>query len=439
MPVYDLVVVGAGIMGLASAYYLKLNNPSKSVLVLDRFGAPGQGNTGRSNAMFRNTFTSSDNQLLANTSIDFYLHLQNELKLDIGLQLIGYLWLLSESQVAKTEGYVQGMKRNGIEVEEYSVEELRRLVGGVVTNLDRDDEEANVMGLEDISGAVFGPKCGRLDPEKLVRFYANEFMRLGGKIAFKTNVEGLLLGPSRKLGVEGEPFVWQEAEVKGVRVAGGISGEIEAKSVVVACGAWNNELLEPIGVDGHVKAKKRQLFSVSAENDGPLLSLLHTRGFNNLGLIPLVILPKSGVHFKPVSEERKFWVACEDEVNRPYINIPDRDLDSYRAEPSYYERGVHPVLAAYFPQFRNARPESMWAGLYAYNTVDYLPYAFREGNLIVVGGDSGSGIMKGDALGRIVDALYREGADASLYGGVEYGVSKVGFERRDVKREEWVI
>jgi len=439
LPVYDLVVVGAGIMGLASAFHLKLNNPSKSVLVLDRFGGPGQGNTGRSNAMFRNTFTSSDNQILANTSIDFYLHLQNELKVDIGLQLIGYLWLLSENQIARTDGYVQGMKRNGIEVEEYSVEELRRLVGGVVTNIGGDDEEANVMGLEDISGAVFGPKCGRLDPEKLVRFYANEFMRLGGKIAFKANVEGLLLGPSRKLGIEGEPFVWQEAEVKGVRVAGGISGEIEAKSVVMACGAWNNELLEPIGVDGHVKAKKRQLFSVSAENDGPLSSLLHTKGFNDLGLIPLVILPKSGVHFKPVSEERKFWIACEDEVNRPYINIPDRDLDSYRAEPSYYERGVHPVLAAYFPQFRNARPESMWAGLYAYNTVDYLPYAFREGNLIVVGGDSGSGIMKGDALGRIVDSLYRERDEVSLYGGVPYSVSKIGFERRDVKREEWVI
>src|SRR2546428_3427755 len=206
-------------MGLASAFHLKLNNPSKSVLVLDRFGGPGQGNTGRSNAMFRNTFTSSDNQIRANTSIDFYLHLQNELKVDIGLQLIGYLWLLSENQIARTDGYVQGMKRNGIEVEEYSVEELRRLVGGVVTNIGGDDEEANVMGLEDISGAVFGPKCGRLDPEKLVRFYANEFMRLGGKIAFKANVEGLLLGPSRKLGIAVEPFVCQEAEGKGVREA----------------------------------------------------------------------------------------------------------------------------------------------------------------------------------------------------------------------------
>src|SRR5438445_12666549 len=117
------------------------------------------------------------------------------------------------------------MKRNGIEVKEYSVEGLRRLVGGVVTDL-RDDEESSVMGLEDISGAVFGPKCVRLDPEKLVRFYANEFMRLGGKIAFKANVEGLLLGPSRKLGIEGEPFVWQEAEVKGVRLAVVLRGEV---------------------------------------------------------------------------------------------------------------------------------------------------------------------------------------------------------------------
>src|SRR5947208_16731341 len=124
------------------------------------------------------------------------------------------------------------MNRNGIELEEDSVEELRRIVGRVVTSLDRDNEEANLMGLEDISGAVFGPKCGRLDPEKLVRFYASEFTRLGGKIALKTNVEGLLLGPSRRLGIEGEPFVWQEYEVKVVNVAGGITGDREAETTV---------------------------------------------------------------------------------------------------------------------------------------------------------------------------------------------------------------
>ncbi len=81
----------------------------------------------------------------------------------------------------------------------------------------------------------------------------------------------------------------------------------------------------------------------------------------------------------------------------------------------------------------------MWAGLYSYNTLDYLPFAFRGDNLIVVGGDSGSGIMKGDSLGRIVDALSRDEEEAILYGDIPYKTSKIGFAKRDVEREEWVI
>jgi len=424
---------------MSAAYHLKRNNPSKDILVVDRFGAPGQGNTGRSNAMFRNTFTSSDNQILSNASIDFYLNLHGRMKTDIGLQLIGYLWLLSERQRRLTDKFIERMMKNQIEVREFSESELRKLIPGIVTRF--SDKNAEVMGLDDVSDGIFGPKCGRVDPDKLVRFYADEFRRMGGRFALKTNVTGLLLGSSRQLGLDGEPFVWQEAEVKGVKVEGSFSGDIRGRTIVVACGAWNNELLEPIGIDGHVKAKKRQLFSVSGQKNQSLLSLLHVKGFNDLGLIPLVILPKSGVHFKPVSEENAFWIACEDDLNRPYIDVPERDLDRYSAEPSFYERGIYPVLTSYFPQFENASLKSMWAGLYSYNTVDYLPFAFGEGNLIVVGGDSGSGIMKGDSLGRVVDALYREGeqAEATLYGDVHYKVSKLGFKNRNVEREEWVI
>ena len=40
---------------------------------------------------------------------------------------------------------------------------------------------------------------------------------------------------------------------------------IISDTVVLACGAWGNELLEPVGIDGHVSCKKRQLFSVSAK------------------------------------------------------------------------------------------------------------------------------------------------------------------------------
>ena len=432
---YDVVVIGAGIMGMASAYYLKKNNPKKTVLVIDRYGAPGQGNTGRSNAMFRNTFSSRDNQILSNTSIDLYTRVQDELRIDIGLQKIGYLWLMDEGQLTRSKPHLRLMERNDIEITRYSREELKRLLPGLVTGFG-SDEEAELMGLPAVDGGIFGAKCGRLDPDKLVRYYAEEFVRMGGKLAFNTDAKALLVGPSKKLGIEGEPFVWQESRVEGVSTDG--SGVIEADNIVLAGGAWENELLEPVGIESHVKAKKRQLFSVPAKGKN-LEVLLHTKGFSPLGLLPLVILPKSGVHFKPVSEEGDFWIACEDQVNRPYIDLPEHDLERYQAERGYYERSVYPILTSYFPDFRDTKIKAMWAGLYSYNTIDSTPFAFRSGNLIVVGGDSGSGIMKGDSLGRIVDALYREEPEATLFGGVPYATSKIGFEKRGVEKEEWVI
>lgn len=435
---YDVVVVGAGIMGVASAFHLKRNNPAKRILLIDRFGAPGQGNTGRSNAMFRNTFSSADNQVLSNSTIDFYLHLQDELKVDLGLQQIGYLWLMSDEQLSASETFLKGMERNGIGIRRLSAEELKRRMPGMVTDFG-SDQEARLMALPSVEGGVFGPKCGRLDPDKLVRYYVDEFLRIGGRVAFNTNAEKLLVGPSDRLGIDGEPFVWQDSRVEGIQGRGAINETIGSDTVVLACGAWGNELLEPAGMDGHVSSKKRQLFSVSAKGAKGLEELLHTKGFNLLGLLPLVILPKAGVHFKPVSEEGDFWIACEDEVNRPFIHLPDHDLASYAAEQEYYERSVNPILSAYFPGFRNARVKAMWAGLYSYNTLDNLPFVFRQDNLIVVGDDSGSGIMKGDSLGRIVDAIYRDEEEASLYGDVRYETSKIGFGRRSVEREEWVI
>ena len=55
---YDVLVVGAGIIGLSSAYHLKQNHPELSVLIIDRAPAAGQGDTAKSNAAVRDTFTS---------------------------------------------------------------------------------------------------------------------------------------------------------------------------------------------------------------------------------------------------------------------------------------------------------------------------------------------------------------------------------------------
>lgn len=432
----DVLVVGAGILGMSSAYHILRKSPNKKVLVVDRYGAVGQGNTGRSNAMYRNTFSSRDNQILADASIDYYLHTQSEAKKDIGLQQIGYLWLMDGKQLSSSEPHLKAMEANGIETSRVPDSELASRLPGLVANGDGAGQ-ASIIDAPTVEAGVFGPKCGRLDPDKLTRHYSRMFLDMGGRFSSATEARRIVVGPRNRLGFEGEPFPWQDSDVTGVELSGRLQGVVRAKTVILACGAWGNELLEPIGTDGHVKAKKRQMFSINADTK-PLRKILHAKGFNPLGLLPLVILPKAGVHFKPVDEEGAFWVACEDDF-RPYLDLPEKDLDKYNAESNFYDRSIKPILTGYFPDFSLATVKAMWAGLYSYNTLDYLPFVFREKNLIVVGGDSGSGIMKGDSLGRIVDAVFRDEEEAELYNGSHYRASKLSFEHRDVQKEEWVI
>jgi len=59
--------------------------------------------------------------------------------------------------------------------------------------------------------------------------------------------------------------------------------------------------------------------------------------------------------------------------------------------------------------------------------------------LIIITGCSGSGIMKADAIGRIVDALYQKKEEAELYGNVKFKVSDIGVEKRNVENEEFTI
>lgn len=424
-------------LGVSSAYHIKKNSPDKRVLLVDRLADAGQANTGRSNAMFRNTFTSADNQKLANAAIDYYLHVQNDLRVDIGVDSVGYLWLMTEEQLVASSRHLERMAANGVELRTYDRSDLARMMAGFVGSPTSDDAE--LMHLGAVSSGVFGVKCGRLAPDRLAGYYRDQFTALGGNLMFGSGVRKLTLGARAPMGIEGEPLVWQDWLATGAVLDDGT--EIEADKVVVAAGAWTNELLDPTGIDGHTKAKKRQLFTVPAGASPALERLLLSGGFNASGVLPFVILPKAGVFVKAVRESGEFWIGCEDEVNRPFISLPERDLENYQAEPSYYERGIYPVLKEYFPQFVGARPARMWAGLYGYNTIDNLPFVFAENNLIVVGGDSGSGVMKGDSIGRIVDAVCRDGvgAEAELYGGDRFRASKLGFRSRDVEREDWLL
>ena len=108
-------------------------------------------------------------------------------------------------------------------------------------------------------------------------------------------------------------------------------------------------------------------------------------------------------------------------------------------EENYYRYGIYQVLVKYFPQFTGCQPFSAFAGLYEINSLDGQPLIFEENGLMVVGGASGSGILKADAIGRIAVALYNGEEYATLFGDTKFRVSDLGLKNRHVEPEKLVI
>jgi len=425
---YDAVIVGAGIVGLSTGYHIKRMNPNLNVLIVDRFGAAGQGSTAKSAAAFRCLFASRTNFALADSSAEFYRHVQDDLGFDLKLRWAGYLWFFDQDGYRKMLPVLKELAGRGFKYVEYDSADLAKKLD-MRTDFESDDE-AGMMGLGNVHKGVLIPKAGLIDVDLLVKFYESEFLKLGGNIQYHTDVKRLTVEPRQPLGMPGEPYFWQDATVTGLETA---KGPIKSKKTIVAAGAWASQLLDPVGIECFIKAKKRQVFSIKAKT-AVLSKLLFCKEFTEAGCLPFTILPKPSAYIRPAPEEDALWLAYADEFPRAFM-IEDEP----EPEENYYTYGLYQVMVKYFPQFTGCQPFSSFAGLYEINGIDGQPLIFEENGVMVVGGASGSGILKADAIGRIAAALYRDEEYAYLHGDKKFKVSDLGLKNRNVEPEKLVI
>jgi len=423
---YDVLVVGAGIIGLATACYVKEINPSLSVAVIDRLADAGQGNTARSVGGFRRgIFTSHVNRILVETSVDHYLDVEKSGEHSFGMRFIGYLIMLTDSRYNLIREYIQPLIKQG-RVKMLDSKELREKLG-VVTEFN-GDEEAKMLEMENIKYGMFAPECGQMDVDKLITYYKQRCLTNGVELIFNKEVKSLVLSPLNPLGIPNEPRVWQAKKIEGVELRDG--ERIKADKIIVATGAWTSELLDPLGVDCMVKPKKRQLAVVRADTD-ELKQLLSRGGLNKENTPPMIFFPK-GLYLVPRKNEGCFWIGLTDDIGRAF------KIDLEPEERFYYDH-AHPMLAKYYPEFRNARPESMWAGCYSMNMLDGNPIIFKFLNCTVATGGSGSGAMKADAIGRITASVALDKRVAILHGGIPFDTSVLGIENRRVDKEYLIL
>ena len=125
---YDVVIVGGGGHGLATAYYLASEHGIRNVAVLEK-GWLGGGNTGRNTTIIRSNYLWDESAHLYEHSLKLYEGLSRELNFNIMLSQRGVLNLAHNlHDLRELSRRVNAIRLNGIDSEILTPERIKRMV-----------------------------------------------------------------------------------------------------------------------------------------------------------------------------------------------------------------------------------------------------------------------------------------------------------------------
>jgi sarcosine oxidase subunit beta len=180
-PAYDVVIVGAGGHGLATAHYLARNHGITNVAVLEK-GWLGGGNTGRNTTIIRSNYLQPPSAAIYELSRSLYEELSQTLNFNIMFSPRGVLML------AQTEHELRAWKRTahanrlaGIESELVDRDRIRRIVP--IINLDGPRYP--------VFGGLWQPRGGTARHDAVAWGYARAAAALGVDIIQQCEVIGV--------------------------------------------------------------------------------------------------------------------------------------------------------------------------------------------------------------------------------------------------------
>jgi sarcosine oxidase subunit beta len=125
---YDVVIVGAGVHGLATAYYLAANHGITNVAVLDK-GWLGGGNSGRNTAIIRANYLTPEGVRFYDRSVKLYEELSVTLNFNVMFSQIGHLTLAhTDSSLRTMRWRAEVNKLQGVKSEVIAPGEIKKLV-----------------------------------------------------------------------------------------------------------------------------------------------------------------------------------------------------------------------------------------------------------------------------------------------------------------------
>jgi len=317
---FDVAIIGAGIAGASLAYRLA---GERSVLLLERESQPGYHTTGRSAAMFMESYGPPAVRALTRASRAFYERPPGGFGDAPLLTPRGVLYLATHGQEALLEETQRTLAASGCELERLGADEALARVG--------------CLRPEVVHGALSEHGAQDIDVHALHQGFLRGMRALGGEL--RTNAQ---VAAAQRSGAS-----W------ALRLADGET--VQAHTVVDAAGAWADEVAAlfgaaPIGLVPH----RRSAFTFKAPE-----GLDASRW-------PAVVGVDESYYFKPDAGKLLGSPANADPTV-PHDVVPE-ELD--------IALGIHQIEAVTTLTIR--RPASTWAGLRSFVRDHEMVIGFDE-------------------------------------------------------------
>jgi sarcosine oxidase subunit beta len=355
---YDVIIIGAGSVGLPTACFLA--EAKARVLVIDELPSSGQGQNKAAIGGVRATHSDPAKIQTCQVSLDVFSTWQDRYGDDIHFQRGGYCFpVYEESDEETLKELLTLQHRFGLEIDWVGPEEVRRLLPGIEP--------------EGLRGGTYSPGDGNVSPILAARAFFDRALDFGAEFRFN----------EKAMAVEC-------ANRSGVTVKTG-KATYSAGKVLNAAGARAHEVGGMMGLDLPVEPDSHEGGVTEAVQCFFEPLVVDVRGFPG----------SKNFYFYQEKEGHVVFCLTPDPI------IPGMDRDSTSAFLPQAARR----LIKLFPRLRNARVRRVWRGLYPM-TPDGVPIVDKvEGSdsLYVAVGFCGQGLMLGPGIAKNIVSLMTTG------------------------------